>query len=181
MSEYCRRYHTVRNYSSSLRYHRKERKNIVYDHYRLERSVRSFSLDREDIASRHATSSCVTASAHSSNFDLRSYDLAEIDTDGTFVFLFPRVIVEEADAREARTFVEGSTTDELYIIPPLNPEGNLIVCREVLVFTGILNIYDVRLDEVPWVNAEVPASFGFVSKTEPREILRFWDLGCAGP
>lgn len=43
----------------------------------------------------------------------------------------------------------------------LNPEGNLIVCREVLVFTGILNIYDVRLDEreVPWVNAEVPAEF----------------------
>lgn len=46
------------------------------------------SLDRDDIVSCHATSSCVTASAHSSNFDLRSYDLAEIDTDGTFVFLF---------------------------------------------------------------------------------------------
>lgn len=112
------------------------------------------------------------ASAHSSNFDLRSYDLAEIDTDGTFVFLLSGLLskkpVQEKRGRSSKAY-----NGRAVHYTTLNPEGNLIVCREVLVFTGILNIYDVRLDEreVPWVNAEVPASFGFVSKAEPREIL----------
>lgn len=36
----------------------------------------------------------------------------------------------------------------------LNPEASFIVCREVLASTGILNIYDIRLDEreVPRAN-----------------------------
>lgn len=130
------------------------------------------SLDRDDIASCHATSSCVTASAHSSNFDLRSYDLAEIDTDGTFVFLFPGLSSKKLVQEKRRRTSKAYDARTVYYTM-LNPEGNLIVCREVLVFIGILNIYDVRLDEreVPWANAEVPVSFGFVSKAEPREIL----------
>jgi len=107
------------------------------------------------------------ASAYSSNFDLRSCDLAKIDRRHLCLPLLRGYRRRSRCGRSADVCTSKPYTRELTVYyTTLNPEGNLIVCREVLVFTGILNIYDVRLSE-----HEVPASFGFVSKAEPREIL----------
>lgn len=80
----------------------------------------------EDFASCHATSSCVAVSAYSSNFDLRSRDLAKIDTDGTFVFLFPglssKKLVQEKRGRTSMAY-----NARIVYYTALNPEGNLIV------------------------------------------------------
>lgn len=65
----------------------------------------------------------------------------------------------------------------------LNPDRSFIVCREVLVSTGILNIYDIRLSEreVPWANARFQRVSGSSQRAKSREILCHEDLGYGAP
>lgn len=168
----------------SLRYHGRYRKYISW---LLSNQtfvcLRSFSIDREGIASCHATSSCVTASAYSSNFDLRSCDLAEINTDGTFVFLFPGLSSKKPVQEKARgRRIEGVQRANCILYHAESRRKPHCLPRGPRLHRNLEYLWrSLRRTLSSMGEREVPASFGFVSKAEPREILCCWDLGYSGP
>lgn len=137
------------------------------------------SLDREDIASRHAASSCASTAPAYGRTSISDLLWPCGNRHKCYLCLPPlRAIIEEAGVEEARMnariYVEGVQCASCMLYRGWILKEASLSAAQVLASTGILNIYDVRLGErkVPWANAGSRWVSGSPQRQSRREILR---------